>query len=256
MKIKVLGAHNSESRYTRLMSLLVDNILALDAGGLTSNLSFASQMKLKAVFLTHGHYDHIRDIPALAMNLFLREKSINIYTHQAVYDNITQYLLNGKLYPEFCKRPPDDPTLKIHILEPYQKVTVEGYEVLPVPVIHAIPAMGYQISSAGGKSIFYTGDTGVNLSETWKYISPQVLFIELTSSNRWEESMLHHGHLDPNLLTRGLLSFREMKGYLPQIIVAHMNFEVESEIKSEISRVEEDLGVPVTLAYEGMQIEI
>ncbi len=40
MNIRVLGAHNTESRTTRYMSLLVDGILALDAGGLTSSLSF------------------------------------------------------------------------------------------------------------------------------------------------------------------------------------------------------------------------
>ncbi len=54
MKIKVLGAHNTESRNTKYMSLLVDDVLALDAGGLTSSLSFRSQMKIKAVLLTHG----------------------------------------------------------------------------------------------------------------------------------------------------------------------------------------------------------
>ncbi len=71
MKVQFLGAHNCESLETRLVSLLVDDVLALEAGGLTSGLSFVAQLKLKGILLTHDHYDHIRDIPMLGMNLSL-----------------------------------------------------------------------------------------------------------------------------------------------------------------------------------------
>ena len=95
MNIQVLGAHNCESQDSKFVSLLVDDILAIDAGGLTSSLSFSAQQKLKAILLTHRHYDHIRDIPAIAMNLFLRNASITVYSTQPVYDALTTHLLNG-----------------------------------------------------------------------------------------------------------------------------------------------------------------
>ncbi|MEE8420857.1 MAG: MBL fold metallo-hydrolase, partial [Dehalococcoidales bacterium] len=79
MKIKVLGAHNCESSATRLVSLLIDDVLALDAGSLTSSLTFAAQQKLKAILLTHQHYDHIRDVPAIAMNALFYETNISVY---------------------------------------------------------------------------------------------------------------------------------------------------------------------------------
>jgi len=69
MKIRFLGAHNYETKDTRLVSLLIDDVLAIDVGGLSSSLSFEEQCKIKAVLLTHQHYDHVRDIPTLAMNL-------------------------------------------------------------------------------------------------------------------------------------------------------------------------------------------
>ena len=47
MDIKLLGTHNTESRDTRLVSLLIDGVLAIDAGALTSSLSFEDQLKLK-----------------------------------------------------------------------------------------------------------------------------------------------------------------------------------------------------------------
>ncbi len=116
--------------------------------------------------------------------------------------------------------------------------------------------MGYQITSPDGKAIFYTGDTGANLSSVWERISPQVLFIELTASNRWEESMKANGHLTPDLLQQELTRFREIKGYLPEVICVHINPAGENEIKSEIAAVADTLGIPIQLAYEGMQVEV
>ena len=65
MNIKFLGTHNAESKYTKLVSLLIDDVLAVDTGSLTSELSFSEQEKIKSILITHGHYDHIKDLPAL-----------------------------------------------------------------------------------------------------------------------------------------------------------------------------------------------
>ena len=62
MEIRILGAHNVESANTRLTSLLVDGVLAVDAGALTSSLTFAEQEKVSSILLTHCHYDHVRDV--------------------------------------------------------------------------------------------------------------------------------------------------------------------------------------------------
>lgn len=256
MKIKVLGAHNTESRRTRCSCLLVDNTLVLDAGGLTSSLSFRDQMKIKAVLLTHGHYDHIRDIPAFAMNLFLRKNSVDIYTHQAAADNLLKYFLDGGIYPEFNKRPENAPTLRIQIIQEFEKLKIQDYSVLAVPVAHALPGIGFQITSSDGKSIFYTGDTGPGLSPTWERISPAVLFTELTAPNRWTEAMQKNGHLTPTSLQQELTSFRQIKGYLPRVICLHINPANEKEIRTEISSVSDFLGTPIEMAHEGMLVEV
>jgi len=256
MHIQVLGAHNCESQNSKFVTLLIDDVLALDAGGLTSSLSFPAQQKLKALLLTHHHYDHIRDVPAIAMNLFLRSTTLNIYSTQSVYDALTIHLLNGKLYPDFLERPQDNPTIKFTVVKPHQTEQIEGYSILAVPVNHTDLTVGYQVTSPEGKTIFYTGDTGSGLTECWKYISPQLLIIEVTVSNKYEEFARESGHLTPSLLKQELTGFREIKGYLPQIVVVHMDPDLETEIEAEISAVAQTLNSPITLAHEGMQLQL
>lgn len=256
MDIRTLGAHNCETKKTRCVSLLIDGILALDAGGLTSSLTIAQQKKLKALLITHYHYDHTRDIPALGMNLFLNLLNTNLYATQVVHDTIVTYLLNGDSYPKFMERPAKKPTFNFNLVEPLKGIQIEDYCILPVTVNHAVPGTGYQITSADGKKVFYTGDTGPDLITCWKEISPDLLIIEVTMPNRWEDSALRTGHLTANLLKKELVIFRNLKGYTPQIIAIHMNPYLESEIEAELTTVAEILNAPISLAHEGMKINL
>jgi ribonuclease BN (tRNA processing enzyme) len=256
MKVKILGAHNTESSKTRHVCLLVDEVIALDAGSLTSTLSFEDQLKIKAVLLTHGHYDHIRDIPALAMNLSLRHSTLDVYTHQTVYNNLTRFLLNSELYPEFHKKPEDNPTLRIHLMDSNQKITIEGYNMRAIPMNHSIPTLGFEIISAHGKSVFYTGDTGSGLGQLWEQINPQTLFIEVTASDQWAEYSQKVGHLTPRLLREELLCFKEIKGYLPEVIAIHINPANENDIRSELADVARALDAQIRLGEEGMEVQV
>jgi len=257
MEIEILGAHNCESSSTGLTSLLVDNVIALDASALTSSLSFAAQKELRAVIITHHHYDHIRDIPALAMNLYLMKSSINIYASPVVIETVKSYLLNDVLYPKFHERPVQNPTIQFIPLAANEEYEIENYRILPVPVNHPVPTNGYQIISADGKTIFYTGDTGKGLAEAWRQVSPKLLVIELTASNRFEASIGGGSkHLTPRLLEQELHNFKQIKGYLPQVILVHMSPLIEPEITAEIELISHSLATPISLAYEGMKIKI
>ncbi len=256
MNIQILGAHNRESQNTKLPSLLIDDSLVLDAGGLTSSLSFPAQQKLKAILLTHQHYDHIRDVPVIAMTFYLSETTINIYSILPVYEALSAHLLGGELYPNFLERPQGNPAIKFTIIEPLKTEQIEGYSVLAVPVNHAVPAVGYQVTSPDGKIVFYTGDTGPGLADCWQRVSPQLLITEVIAPNGYEEFFRESGHLTPGLLKQELVIFRELKGYLPQVVIVHMNPGLEEEIEIEIAAVAKDLNSPITLGYEGMQLHL
>ena len=256
MNIRILGAHNIESQESRCISFLIDDILAVDAGSLTSGLTFPEQRKLRAVLLTHQHYDHVRDIPALGMNFYLFEKTIEIYSTRPVYEALSAHLLNDVLYPDFMEKPPEKPAIQFEIMEPGRTELIAGYAVLPVPVNHAVPTVGYQITSASGKKVFITSDTGPGLSNCWKQVSPDLLIIELTALNKYNDFARQSGHLTAALLRQELESFREIRGYLPQVVLVHMNPLDEKAIKTQVAVVASALNIKIRPGYEGMRIDI
>ena len=256
MNIRILGAHNCESQTTSFVCILIDDTLAIDAGGLTSNLLIAEQQKIKAILLTHQHYDHIRDIPGLALNLYQQGANINIYSTPDVQTTVETHLLNGQLYPRFQELPKAKPTIRFNLIVPYESRQIEGYGVLALPVNHDGNTIGYQVRDAEGKVIFYTGDTGPSLLDCWRYVSPQLLIADATFPNSQKEFATSAGHLTPSLLQEELITFREYKGYLPQIIIVHMDATSEQEIRNEIAMVAEALDTSITVAHEGMQLYI
>lgn len=256
MEIKLLGAHNIESKETGLVTILIDDIIAIDAGALTSKLSFDNQLKLKAILLSHQHYDHIRDIPSIGMCLFLNEKRLNVYGTQPVYQALRSHFLNGAIYSNFLEEPAGNTTIAFNFLKAGKEETIEGYRVLPVPVDHSKPTVGFQITSPEGKVMFYTSDTGPGLVEAWQQVEPQLLIIEVTASNRWRDSAIEKKHLSPSLLRNELESFRDIRSYIPQVVTVHMNPIEEKRIEEEIAEVARDLDADISLGYEGMKIQL
>jgi ribonuclease BN (tRNA processing enzyme) len=69
----------------RFLGVLLDDVLALDAGSIASGLTFEEQEKVATIFLSHYHFDHTKDVPVIAYNT-LFSTTINIYCLPVVKD--------------------------------------------------------------------------------------------------------------------------------------------------------------------------
>jgi len=256
MELEVLGAHQCESRDSKLMSLLIDGVMALDAGAITSSLTLSDQQRIKAILITHHHFDHIRDLATFGINTFGTGPT-SVYALDSVLEVISTHIIDGVVYPDFLTRPfPEKPTFRFCPVEPGEEVVIEGYRVVPVPVEHGVPAVGYWVISSDDKSIFYTGDTGGGCSSCWEVVSPDLLVIEVCMSNSYESMAQQSGHMTPRTLKQELLDFKRLRGYLPPVVAVHMILAIEDEIRDEVAQVAEELGVRITLAHEGMKVSL
>ena len=256
MQLKILGAHNMESKDTRMESHIIDGVLALDAGSLARSLSFEEQRDIRALLLSHRHFDHVKDLLPLGITLWNTGLTMDVYGIKDTIDHVTAKLLDGNLYPDFLNNPSrENPVFRLHAIEYLTEFKVLDYTVIAVPVPHAVPAAGFQISS-GASRLFYTGDAGPGLADAWEHVTPEVLLTEVTFGNQDEERALLVGHLTPRLLEEALIAFKDRRGYLPRVIVTHMNPPWEADIRRELKPVAANLGVELTVSAADMIAEI
>jgi ribonuclease BN (tRNA processing enzyme) len=254
--IRFLGTHNAESKDTKLVSFIIDDTIAVDTGSLTSCLSFTEQEKIKAILLSHGHYDHIREIPTFAFNN--TQRTTKVFANQHTLEVLSSHLVDGLIYPNFTEKNSflKMPALELCPLEFHQPQDIDGYQVVAMPVNHPIDSTGLKITDKEGKELFYTGDTGPGLSSLWQHIRPQAIIMDMTFPNRFANVAQESGHLCPQMLKEELLEFRRVKNYLPQIILVHLSPQLEGEIKEELIDVSKELNHPVHVAEEGEKFTI
>jgi len=254
MIIRFLGTHNAESKNTRLVSFLIDGVLAVDAGSLVSELTFPEQKKIKAILLSHGHYDHIRAVPAFAFNN--SDRTTKVIATPKTLDILSSHLIDGVVYPEFTSEASflQKATIKLVPLEPFKRQNIEGYKVMAVPMPHPLDGVGFEITSSDGKNLFYTGDTGPGLSSIWGKISPQLLIADLTWPNSLANAANDAGHLCPKMLEKELAEFRRLKEYFPRVVINHLSPQHQPEIEREVREVAKSLGTSIDIAHEGEEL--
>jgi ribonuclease BN (tRNA processing enzyme) len=255
MLIRLLGVHQGESKNTKFISILVDQVLAIDAGSLTSGLTFEEQQRLTTILLTHYHYDHIKDLPMIAFNMMYTNQ-ILVYCQRDTREALEAHIMNQSIWPKMYELPrPAAPSIRFQDVTPSHEFRINGYTILPIAMNHAVPTVGYSVAQ-GGKSFFFTSDTGGNCHEAWLQLKPDLLIIESTLPNRLIADADAFGHLTPSKIERELLDFRAVHHYLPHVVAVHIDPKHEAEVRREIAEVAARLDAPLEVGYEGMSIEL
>jgi ribonuclease BN (tRNA processing enzyme) len=258
MQFRVLGGHQVESSQGRPTAFLIDGRIAIDAGGLLGGLSMVEQGAIEAVLVTHFHFDHVRDLPFLGLAAFDAGRQIAVHCTDEVRLTLQRHLLCPPFWLDLFAGPnPAAPTFLHRPLAPGEPFALGGYDVLPVENRHhSVPVVGYQVTAPGPRRLYYTGDCGPGIGDTWRLVDPDVLVTEVTMPDELGQVARQAGHLTPSTLEAELVALRREKGRLPRVLVCHVNQAREAAVLAQLEGVARRLHAPIDLAREGTLIEL
>ena len=236
MRLKVLGAYGASDAEHNLTGYLIDDWFAVDAGTLTSKLSFAQQARVQAVFITHPHADHIRDLPHLIQNRFSQPNSpLTIFASRDVLDLLVRDVFNGMHWPNFAEivaPATGKPVVQYKALTPGKRIVFNDVGITAVSVHHQIPASGV-ILEMNGQSIVFTGDTGPT-QEIWKRANKVekvvALITEASFPNDQQQLADETAHLTPFTFGEEL---KKITADAP-VYASHRKIPFERDIESQI----------------------
>ncbi|MEA2490274.1 MAG: hypothetical protein QOH21_2066 [Acidobacteriota bacterium] len=235
MRLKVLGAYGASDAEHNLTGYLIDDWFAVDAGTLTSKLSFAQQSRVQAVFITHPHADHIRDLPHLIHNRFAQNTPpLTLFAARDVMELLMRDVFNGVAWPDFSKimQQSGKPVVQYRPLTHGKKVMFNDVGITAVPVDHQIPAAGV-ILELNGQAITFTGDTGPT-QEIWKRTNKidnvVAIVTEASFPNDQQALADETAHLSPNTFGEEL---KKITVDAP-VYASHRKIPYEREIESQI----------------------
>ncbi len=241
MRLRVLGCHGGESPSHRATSFLIDDTLVLDAGSLTRGLSVDEQARVDAIFISHSHLDHIRDLALLADNVIaVRKSPVDVYCTDPTANALEQHIFNNLIWPDFTKIPnPTDPegrpVLRINRVKSGKTTHVGGYAVRMIPVTHPVDCQAMFVSGPTG-TLVYSADTGPT-DRLWKEINALddlVAFIyEVSFPNDFAKLADVSGHLTPKMMAKELKKLKT-KSDAP-ILLYHMKPGYHDVLRAQVA---------------------
>jgi len=236
MRLKVLGAYGASDAEHNLTGYLIDDWFAVDAGTLTSKLSFAQQSRIQAVFITHPHADHIRDLPHLIHNRFSQSVGpLTVFASRDVLDLLLRNVFNGIIWPDFStliSPLTKKPAVQYRAMTSGKRVQFGDIGLTSVPVDHLIAASGV-IVELGGQAITFTGDTGPT-SEIWKRTNKTqgvvAVVTEASFPNDQQSLADETAHLSPETFGNEL---KKITVDAP-VYASHRKLPFERDIESQI----------------------
>ena len=119
-----------------LSSYVIDDLVAIDAGGLGLLGDLDAQTRIQHVFMTHGHMDHIASLPIFLETVFESgDRCVTLHAGAATLESLRKDVFNDRVWPDFIGMAEKGlPFVKVETLEPGRPVDVAGLRLTPVPV--------------------------------------------------------------------------------------------------------------------------
>jgi ribonuclease BN (tRNA processing enzyme) len=233
VKIRVLGYNGGIALDWDTTSFLIDDDILIDAGTGVSKLTLPEMRRVKDIFLTHSHLDHIAGVPLMIDSIFSQiESPVRVHARPETLAALRNHIFNWEIWPDFSVLPtPDSPVIRFVELLPGDSADVVGRKIHSIPVNHVVPAVGYCVEN-GGAVFAFSGDTTTNDS-FWEGLNRferlDLLFVEAAFPDSDIDIARKSKHYCPQLLAADLPKLR----HHPKICLTHPKPGAEGVILAE-----------------------
>ncbi len=233
MRVRVLGCSGGSAPGHQPSCYLLERGVAVDAGALATSLTLEEQQAIRHVFLTHAHWDHVRDLPLHTINRTATTPTLHVHGLPDTISDIRTHLMNDRVwFAAFDLPSPSTPYVAATTIDPHESVECAGYRITAIPMQHTVPAIGYLVDD-GTCSVLLCADNGGGgfLGDLPQGGSPlRAVFLETSFPNRMREFAVLTGHLTPEMLGEETAHL----GPDVHVIATHMKPGFENELADEL----------------------
>lgn len=208
MKVELLpssfGENGEPSPRQHLACMIIDDVVALDAGSLAFAVTDTQRSLVRDVVLTHAHLDHIAGLPLFIDDLFATLKSpIRIHASGQVIEVLERDIFNWEIYPRFSELKNENGSVVEYVpFHAGERFKVRHLDFRAISVNHSVPSCGFIVRD--GKSAFaISGDT-TSMNGFWDILNnePDVrsILIECAFPDALGNIAERSYHLTPSLL--------------------------------------------------------
>lgn len=244
--------HKGKNIRTRF-SILIDDTYKIDFPPdsyfhlIRYNLDYT---KLKSIFITHDHSDHINENEfEMMLKYFTNERNlkINIYGNKVVVDK-----LKNIIYPEETINKPN-----IVYIKSFDVIDDENYQVTTLPANHISqgePLIYYFFNKKENKAFLCAHDTGYFKEEVWEFLKNKKLdVISLDGTALCFSQKDNHLGFDGIFMVKERLEKEGIINKNTKFIINHFSHNPQMNHKQIVKYVKNK---GIIVAYDGMNLKV
>jgi cAMP phosphodiesterase len=234
MRIRVLGCSGGSAPDRHPSCYLLERGVAIDAGALSTRMTVEEQEHIRHVFLTHAHWDHLRDLPFHVINRGAQLPPLVIHGLDVTIRAVREHLMNDVVWFRAFDLPSaETPMIVGAPIASHETVECAGYRITAFAVPHTVPAVSYVVDD-GTSAVVLNADTdggGIfqNLPKTQGRL--RAVFLEASYPTHMHAFAKLTGHLTPETLAQECADLPEDV----EVIVTHVKPAHEAEVAADVA---------------------
>ena len=220
MKVQIVGSALDGNVHQFAATYLINDTVSIDAGC----LGFASldvQQRVRHVFLSHTHLDHIATLPIFLDNVFRPGPDCcRLYASETSLAVLKECVFNDRVWPDVFRLAADEGSdfVQPKVVTDGQPVVADGLTITPIELSHNLPTFGFIVQDTE-TAIAFVSDTGPT-DRVWEACNGlsnlQAVFVESAFPNKMKKLAEKAHHLTPQLL---LEEQKKLRADVPLFIV-------------------------------------